>query len=221
MLPNLANAHRCLCSLFRGVVSASLLAVWLAVSISGASQGLEGQVRLDNPVESCRFTQDDAARLRCDEDASAAKSSESGVAAAGAWRLVRTPNPAGGRDAVSIMRTAEMSQSDVDLAGLMIRCGEAATEVLIVLVRPLPPRAQPTVTVQAGSASAQFNARVVPPGALLLLPPEATALLSGPWQAAPELAVAVADRETISRGVIALGGLGAALSTLRSNCPAQ
>jgi hypothetical protein len=40
----------------------------------------------------------------------------------GGWHLVRTRNPYGGADAISIMRTADASRSDLDLAGLMIRC---------------------------------------------------------------------------------------------------
>src|SRR5437899_1091146 len=50
----------------------------------------------------------------------------------GGWRLVRTPNPRGGADAVSIMRTADSSRSDIDLAGMAVRCGEIGAEVLVV-----------------------------------------------------------------------------------------
>ena len=138
-----------------------------------------------------------------------------------AWRLVRTPDPAGGRDAVSITRTADISKSDLEFAGLMLRCGERSVEVLIVLVRALPPRTHPKVKVTAGSASAEFVARVVPPDVLLSLPPEATALASGPWQAATELAVTVEDEQGAIRGAVPLSGLGHALALLRSNCAAQ
>ena len=43
---------------------------------------------------------------------------------------MRTRNPHGGADAVSIMHTADTSKSDLDLAGLMIRCREGGTEIV-------------------------------------------------------------------------------------------
>jgi hypothetical protein len=135
------------------------------------------------------------------------------------WRLVRTPDPSGGRDAVSITRTADVSKSDLEFAGLMLRCGEKSVEVLIVLVRPFPPRVRPRVEISAGSATAQFTATVVPPEVLLLLPREATALAAGSWQGASELKVTVEDERGPIRGVVPLAGLGRALALLRSECP--
>ena len=124
------------------------------------------------------------------------------------------------------MKTADVTKSDIDLAGLMLRCGESNIEVLVVLVRPLPPRARPKVTVTVGGRTTSFIASVVPPGAELLLPLEATALASGPWQAAPELSVEVGavegdDQPTPIQGVVSLAGLGAALPRLQANCPSQ
>jgi hypothetical protein len=188
----------------------------------------------DGNFERCRSIADDAARLRCYEAATAnpAKAPPPRTPgpvpgpATGPWRLVRTPNPVGGRDAVSVMKTADITKSDIDLAGLMLRCGETNIEVLVVLVRPLPPRARPKVTVTADGKTMNFIASVVPPGAELLLPLEATALASGPWQAAPELSVEVGgvegdDQPTLIQGVISLAGLGAALPRLQANCPSQ
>jgi hypothetical protein len=122
------------------------------------------------------------------------------------------------------MKTADVTRSDIDLAGLMLRCADSNIEVLIVLVRPLPPRAHPKVAVTVGSKTTEFTASVVPPGAELLLPQEAAVLTSGPWQAAPELSVEVGavegdDRPTPIQGVISLAGLGAALPRLQANCP--
>ena len=68
---------------------------------------------------------------------------------ASGWHLVRTANPRGGPDAVSISHTADISRSDLDLAGLMLRCGEKSVEVMIVVVTPLSPRARPDVTIGA------------------------------------------------------------------------
>jgi hypothetical protein len=122
------------------------------------------------------------------------------------------------------MKTADVTKSDIDLAGLMLRCGESNIEVLVVLIRPLPPRGHPKVILTVGGKSIEFIASVVPPGAEVLLPPEATVLASRPWQAAPELSVEVGavegdDPPTPIQGVISLAGLGAALSRLQANCP--
>ena len=67
------------------------------------------------------------------------------------WRMIRTPRPAGGRDVVSIMKSADITESDPDFAGLMLRCSDTSTEVLIVLLRPLLPHEQPSVVIEAGS----------------------------------------------------------------------
>jgi hypothetical protein len=192
----------------------------------------------DSNFERCRAIIEDAARLRCYE----AATSNPGKAplpqnpsptpgptvgpGTGPWRLVRTSNPAGGREAVSVMKTADLTKSDIDFAGLMLRCGDGNIEVLIVLVRPLPPRAHPKVTVTVGSKTTEFIATVVPPGAEVLLPQEASFLASGPWQAAAELAVEVGavegdDQPTPIQGVISLAGLGAALARLQANCASQ
>jgi len=185
--------------------------------------------------EHCRTIADDAARLRCYEDATSKPSPPPQVSTppqmssvpqvlgpgARVWRLVRTPNPAGGKEAVSIMQTADIVKSDIDLAGLTVRCGENNLETLVVLLTPLPPRAHPKVTVSAGGASEDFTGTVVPPGAEVLLPQEASALASGPWTAAPELSVQVENDAERVKGVIPLAGLGAALPMLLANCPSQ
>ncbi len=171
----------------------------------------------------CRSIQDESARLRCYEDAAAPPASAPAPPARESWRLVRTPNPAGGQDAVSVMQTADMSQSDVDFAGLMVRCGDAsaAIEVLLVVVQPFHPRAHPRVRVSAGAITTQFTASIVPPGALVLLPPEASALAMSVWQGAPELSIEVGVDQGPLRGVVPLTGMRGALHELRSNCPTQ
>lgn len=136
------------------------------------------------------------------------------------WRLLRTANPRGGADAVSMIHTADITRSDPELAGLMLRCGEHGAEVIIVVVTPFPPRAQPDVTVGADGKEWRFTARVVSPGAELLLPAEATGLATGPWQLTHELVVKVSSPEQSFGGVVPIDGLGAALATLAANCPA-
>jgi hypothetical protein len=171
----------------------------------------------------CRAIQDESARLRCYEDATAPPASALTPPGHGSWRLVRTPNPAGGTDAISIMQTADLSRSDLDFAGLMVRCGDAtaAIQVLLVVVQPFHPRVHPRVRVSAGAIITQFTASIVPPGALVLLPPEASALAMGPWQGAPELSIEVGGDQGPLRGVVPLTGMSGALHELRSNCPTQ
>jgi hypothetical protein len=181
-------------------------------------------------VGHCRAIADDAARLRCVESATGKPRTNSGTRTlgpeAGTWRLVRTPNPSGGPDAVSIMQTADTTRSDFDLAGLALRCQDGDVEVLIVLVRVLSLRAHPQVAVNAGEKSLDFNATVVPPGASLLLPRTATELASGLWTATSEMTVQIETRQNDSapsliRGVIPLKGLSSALPSLLAICSTQ
>jgi hypothetical protein len=169
--------------------------------------------------ERCYAIKDDAARLRCYEHASSASAPnpQSQSTSIGTWRLVRTRNPAGGSDAVAIMQTADVARSDLDLAGLMLRCGASDVEALVVVLRPFPFRAHPKVTVSSDGKNEDFTTTVAPPGTALLLPAEATSLVAGPWKSSPELAVEVDDQSPI-RGVISLAGLGAAYRMLVTNC---
>ncbi len=206
---------------FKGLRRRSLLAGSVGVLAVTAATA-QTSTGLDSKLAACRAITEDAARLRCYEAATSAPPAAPvppmPVASAGSWRLVRTPNPAGGRDAVSIMQTADVATSDIDLAGLMIRCGEINLETLVVVVTPLPPRAHPKIIVSAAGRSSEFTGTVVPPGAEILLPDEASALLSTTWKAAPELAVRIENESDPVKGVISLTGLGSALQNLRANC---
>ena len=137
------------------------------------------------------------------------------------WHLLRTANPRGGPDAVSISHTADISRSDLALAGVLLRCGEKSIEIAIVVVTPFSPRARPDVTIQTDGKEWKFSALVVPPGAELLLPAEATSLALGPWQSARELAVKVTSQQQSLGGVIPIDGIALAFATLAANCPAN
>jgi len=120
---------------------------------------------------------------------------------------------------VSVAHTADTTRSDIDLAGLMLRCAQAGAEVLIVVVSPFPPRATPSITIRSNGNEWRFSARIVSPGAELLLPAEAIDLAVGPWKSAHELAVDVASPERSFGGVIPIDGIDVALTTLAANCP--
>jgi hypothetical protein len=136
----------------------------------------------------------------------------------GTWRLVQTPGPRGGPGAVSITQAADPSRTDVDLAGLMLRCSDIGFDVLIIFLKPFPPHAHPKVKLTAGGATVQLDATVISPGAAISLPAAAAALVNGSWQSSSELEIAVNDDREAVRGVISLAALGPALSLLKSNC---
>ena len=145
----------------------------------------------------------------------------SGSDLAGDWHLVRTHNPQGGPDAISIMHTADTSRSDLELAGLMIRCSRSGTEVVVVLLRTFPLRARPHVLFGKPGHETQFEATVAPPGTAVLVPGDATTLISGPWQTQGDLFIQVIDGQTTVAGVVALAGLQPAFKALVTSCPSQ
>ena len=140
---------------------------------------------------------------------------------AGGWRFVRSRNPNGGADAISIMHVADTSRSDLDLAGLMIRCSEASTEIVIVLLPALPFRTRPHVTLGKPGNENQFEATVAPPGTAVLLPRDATTLVSGPWQTLEDLFIRIDDGQSTIHGVVKLAGLAAAFKKLQASCAAH
>ena len=171
--------------------------------------------------EKCKVIADDQARLNCLKNLLPGEPSKPAPSVTSdLWPLVRTPHPKGGPDAVTIMRTADTAQSDPDLAGLMIRCAERpGLEVLLALVRPFPPRTKRDVVVTTGTAKSVLHAEVSPVGTALILPIEATAFTTGPWQGLKELAVTITDPEAEIRGVISLEGLAPAMAKLSASCP--
>ena len=200
-------------------IAAAICAFWVT---SACCQEAAKQPKVNSEVERCRRINNEHMRTHCFEqiNSKAAPVAQQQSTAFGTWQLVRTPNPSGGRDSISITKIANPTPSEQDVAGIMLRCAEGATtNVLIVLVGPLPLRTHPKVIVMAGAASTEFIASVVPPGTLVLLPEKASALVERTWQAVPELAVSIKDNIRALRGVIPLEGISNAMQTLQSNCP--
>jgi hypothetical protein len=119
------------------------------------------------------------------------------------------------------MKTADASRSDIDLAGLMLRCRDAGVDVVIVFLKPFPPRAQPKVKLTTPSSTVHLEATVISPGTAISLPAEAAALVNGSWQSSSELAIEINNDSNAVRGVVSLVGLGPALLLLTSNCPSR
>src|SRR5262249_4453352 len=126
-----------------------------------------------------------------------------------------------GPDAVSIMQTADAARSDIDLVGLTLRCSDTGFDVLVVFLKPFPPRAHPKVNLTTCSATVHLEATVIPPGAAMSVPAEAATLVEEWWPLCLDLAIDAEDDSTAARGVISLAGLGPALSLLTSNCPSR
>ena len=201
-------------------VSGLLLAVSLvSLSPAVAARLISAGVNDVGWHERCRLIEDQAAS--CFEEAKfiVVQRREPDALSSGTWRLVRTPNPTGGPDAVSIMQMANASQSDIGLAGLMVRCGKTSFDVLIVLLKPFPPRTHPRVKLATRDSTVEVQATVLSPGVVISLPREAAALVHGPWQSSREVAVEVGEDNDLIRGVISLVGLEPALQLLASNCP--
>jgi hypothetical protein len=133
---------------------------------------------------------------------------------AGKWRLVRTPNPTEGRELVSIMATAELTGSDIDFAGVNLRCAAPDFDVLVFLISPLPPRAQPAVAINGKT----FQGTVVLPGTAILLPKAATVIAKEQWRSLPSLSIDVEAEGTKTHGTVSLEGFDKALQTLATAC---
>jgi hypothetical protein len=119
------------------------------------------------------------------------------------------------------MQMADTARSDIDLVGLTLRCSDTGFDVLVVFLKPFPPRTRPKVKLTTGATTVHLEAMVLPPGAAISLPAEAATLVKGSSQSSSELAVEVEDDGNAIRGVILLAGLGPALSLLTSNCPSR
>jgi hypothetical protein len=177
---------------------------------------------LNNELERCRRMNNEIMRMHCFEQTNSktAPVSQEQPTASGTWQLARTPNPSGGPDTISITKITNPTPSEQDVAGLMLRCAEGATTaVLIVLAAPLPLRTHPRVTVVAGATTTEFIASVLAPGALVLLPEKASALVEKTWQSVPQLTVAIMGEHYSLSGVIPLADITTAIQTLQSNCP--
>jgi hypothetical protein len=200
---------------------ASIVFVYLLTAVPAVSAEPPG---IAEGFAKCKIIDDDQARLDCLKKLLAAPPTAKPPAEGmvDRWPLVVTPPPpgGGGHDAVSIMRTADTTRSDPDLAGLMIRCQEKpGLQVLLALVRPLPPLAKRSVVVSPTTTPTIIHAEVSPLGTGIVLPVEPSMFTTGQWRELKELAVLIQDPEGDIRGVIPLDGLAPALAKLSARCP--
>jgi hypothetical protein len=199
---------------------ASVVFIYLLASVSAVWADSPG---IAEGFAKCKVIDDNQARLNCLRKllASPPPAEPPAEGAADRWSLVVTPPPpgSGGHEAASIMRTADTTRSDPDLAGLMIRCQEKpGFQVLLALVRPLPPLAKRSVVVSPTTTPTIIRAEVSPLGTGIVLPVEPTAFTTGQWRDLKELAVLIQDPQADIRGVIPLEGLAPALAKLSAKC---
>jgi hypothetical protein len=117
------------------------------------------------------------------------------------------------------MHTADMSRSDADLAGLMLRCAQDGIEALVIVVAPLPPRAHARIRFGPPDKQQFFDAEVVPPFTALRLPREAPSIVAAlEASGANALAIIVDSEDGPIRGTVALAGLRPALERLSVSC---
>lgn len=199
----------------RGVKVTLIMTVGLMLFHGSAAQD-QGASR---DFEKCRVIANDQARLTCLKGL-LLEAEPTPQPAHDSWQLIRTPNPARGPDAVSVMRTADTSKSDPDLAGLIIRCEEKqGVGVSLAVVRPIPPRSKREVVVVWETKQSLFQAEASSAGTALNLPIEATMLARDAWQRAKELAVTIKDAGGEIHGVIPIDGLAPAIARLSVSCP--
>jgi len=120
---------------------------------------------------------------------------------------------------VAILHTVDFERSNPRLAGLMLRCGRQGIETVIVVVEPYPPHARPQITLRALGQEFRFIGTILPTGAGIRLPSDATGLVTGPWHKASELDIKVTEGDSAAiDGVVALSGLSEALESLNVEC---
>ena len=173
-------------------------------------------------LESCVHALSAEQRQRCDEAVSS-QSKFSGQTAPleGGWRLVKTKNPGGTAETISVMHVADTAKSDIGLAGLSLRCGLGSFEVVLITLEHLPRASRPNVILTAGSVRNQFQASVAQSEDELVLPQAASGLATGKWQSATELSVEIETQPNPIRGIVPIGGLSAALRLLSPLCAAR
>ena len=185
----------------------------------------DGSSRAEPPrpgMLNCASSVSPEQRQRCDEEAfRQVETGSQSTQLEGGWRLVKSRNPDGGADAISVMHVVDSAKSDARLAGLSLQCGRNGIEIVLIVLERQSRSTRPNVVLITGEKQAEFEASVIQGGAALLLPADASKLAAGEWQGATELSVEIATKPTAIRGTVPIGGLSAALRYLSQNCPAQ
>lgn len=192
----------------------SILGVLAFAALITLSVGLAHAQRLQN----CRPGASAGQIESCDEEASRLANARTQTTMLGdGWRLVKTRDTGSNAEIVSVMHVADIAKSDINLAGLSLRCTQDGLQAVLILLEPLPRSSHRSVVVKADTKTFEVQAAVVQGGEALLLPGLESRLTNGAWQTAAELSIEIAAPGSI-RGVVPIRGLAAALRSLPSNC---
>jgi len=145
------------------------------------------------------------------------QSSQSTTLAEG-WRLVKSRNPGGGDEIVSVMHAVNTAKSDVGLAGMSLRCGAIGPEVILILLDPVQSTGRLAVTLKIDSMKTQLEASVLQDGRAILLPLAATVVWNAAKRGATEVAITIDTQPQTINGVVPLTGLLNALNSLSVHC---
>jgi hypothetical protein len=212
-------------NLIPAIASSAFVMLRLALLCAGFLVLTDGSSRAKPPrpgILSCASGINAEQRRRCDEEAfREVESGSRSTQLESGWRLVKSRNPVGGADAISVMHVADSAKSDGRLAGLDLQCGKDGVKILLIVLEPLPRSTRPNVTLIAGEKRAEFEASVIQSGAALLLPADASKLAAGDWQNANELSVEIGTTPAAIRGAVPITGLAAALRYLSQDCRVQ
>jgi hypothetical protein len=200
----------------------SIVIIHLGVPPQSLAQTSPGSFQADSPrpgMQGCIPGASSEQRQRCDQNVSdQLKASSQTTVLDGGWRLVKARDPGSTSETVSAMHAADTVKSDVDLAGLSLRCAPGGLQVVLILLSSLPRADHPKVILTAGTGRNEFEASVAQTGEALLLPMAAAGLAAGDWQRASELSIEIETKSNHIRGIVPIGGLSAALRSLSPHC---
>jgi hypothetical protein len=187
-----------------------------------APTGALSQAASTDDFESCKAIAADQARLDCFKRLLSRDKPSEDRPSKDLWPLIKTPRPNGGGEAFAIMRAGDTTESDPDFAGLMIRCREQpGLEVVLALIRPLPPRSKRDVVILSGAGQPVLRAETAAPGTALILPIDGNALTTGDWRKLKQLSIKIIDPDGDIKGVVPLDGIGPAIARLTDACQAE
>ncbi|MGT2437749.1 hypothetical protein ACU4GH_20155 [Bradyrhizobium betae] len=131
---------------------------------------------------------------------------------------MKSRDPSGGGEIVSVMHAVDTAKSDVGLAGMSLRCGAIGPEVILILLDRVQSTGRLSVTLKTGSINTQFEASVLQDGRAILLPLAVTAVSNAAKRGTAEVSITVNTRPQTINGIVPLAGLLSALNSLSIHC---
>ncbi|MCK1396168.1 hypothetical protein [Bradyrhizobium sp. 1] len=208
------NKHQQL-SLTRRMRPGVVCALAFAALVFSGYMTLAHAQRLQNCVPGAGTSRTES----CDEEAARVANARTQTTMLGdGWQLAETRDSSSNAEIISIMHVADISKSDINLAGLSLRCGQNGLDAVLILLEPLRRASHPTVVVKTDTKRSEFEAAVIQGGEALLLSGLASNLTNSAWQTASELSIEIAASPNPIKGIVPIRGLAVALRSLPTNC---